>query len=114
MAVRARWGIEGIAEEAGDPFQERQLSITGDRIEEVGDPIDLSDRVAALSKRLIELTEQERNLFSQGVICDIKDRSDTSCNACPARGRYGDLCEIGLQQERVSTEAAVLRGREPG
>lgn len=109
MAVRARWGLEEIASEQGDPFDERQLSLDGDRIEDVGDPIDLSDRVAALSKRLVELTEQERRLFGSGVGCDIKDRGDTSCAACPVQGRYGDLCGIGVQQDRVSTEIAVLR-----
>lgn len=115
MAVRARWGLESIDIPVGDPYAERQMTLAdGPVVEEVGKPIDLSGDTAALSAQLVGLADRERQLYEQGVECAIKDRSDTSCHACAARGRHGGLCELGVEEERLATQIALLANPPDG
>lgn len=79
------------------------------RIEELGLPIDLSGDTAELRTLLMDLLAQEETLYNEGLVCEIKDASDTCCTVCPMRGSHGKLCDIGCQQERVTTTLAVAR-----
>ena len=109
MNVQSNWFVERIeaGADAGDPFALP--------VEEVGQRIDLRDPAAVLDVRLHELVMREARLFSSGVSCAIKERPDTTCHACPVSkahdpsDRFGALCRVGREQERVCTELAVLR-----
>lgn len=107
--VRARWGLDSIDVTIGDPYGERQMSLAGPDVEEVGKPIDLTGDTAQLSAQLVVLGDRERILFEQGLECAVKDRSDTSCSACPVRGRHGALCALGVEEEQIATQIALLR-----
>lgn len=104
MTVRANWHIAEL--DVGDVdalFDDDQ------RIEEVGVPVPLEED---LSLRLVELVESEGALFERGVRCEIKDRPDTCCHACPLYredGELGALCQVGREQERVATQLSVER-----
>jgi hypothetical protein len=106
MTARANWFVGELPVEDGpDPFAAP--------IEEVGERINLRDPKAALDLRLRELVHREANLDATGITCAIKDRSDTSCHACPVSRAHteqplGVLCRIGREQEAVLTERAVL------
>lgn len=111
MAVRANWHIdlpEGYA--PGDPFTQ-QLSIG-----EVGQPIELTAGQAKLNEKLIALVNDEGLLFEQGVECDLKQRPDVTCSACPVKvvdsaDPLSRLCSLGSEQERVLTSLVVERER---
>lgn len=104
--VRANWFMDSLDEVAQESEDAARRAI-----EEVGLPIQL-DGEPKLQARLIELTAQEEFLFNQGVECSVKDAVGTSCLACPIRRdeetQLGALCTIGCEQERVTTEIAVL------
>lgn len=115
MGVKARWFDEGLPSyEDSDPFatQER-LDIT-----DVGQPIDLREE-PKLNGRLIALIQIESEIFERGTTCPIKERPDTTCSACPLRRTDStdpvkDLCDVGIEQEQVLTELAVVRERARG
>lgn len=109
MAIRAQWGLESIDVAIGDPFTERQMTLAGPDVEEVGKPIVLTGDAAELSARLVQLGEREQVLFEQGLECPVKDRSDTSCSACPVQGRHGALCALGVEEEQLATRIALLQ-----
>lgn len=109
--IKARWGLDSIdVGVADDPFAERQMTLADAPadVEVVGKPIDLHGAAATLSAQLVQLAERERQMHEVGVECAVKDRPDTSCHACAARGRHGALCELGLEEERLATEIALL------
>lgn len=100
-ATRANWHVPAIVVAAEDPF--------GDiPVEQTGVAVHLDD-VGELELALVELIEQEGQLFNQGVTCAIKDRANTSCHACPLNDK-GDLCRVGRDTEKVCTQLAVARG----
>jgi hypothetical protein len=104
VGIRANWFVEQLLDDAtSDPFD----------VEQDGKPIDLTGE-PHLSSRLIDLTEQERQIYLLGVECPIKDMPDTSCLACPVGCRdeairESGLCRIGQEQERVTTRLALLK-----
>lgn len=103
MAVRANWHVD-----LDVPEDVEQLSI-----ESVGKAINL-DGAPRLNEELAALVAEECTLYEQGVTCAIKDRSDTTCSACPIRNTDPEhplarLCQIGCDQERVLTSLAVHR-----
>jgi hypothetical protein len=112
VSQKANWFLDGLVpvENEPDPFAVP--------IEEVGQRVDLRDPQAALKLRLQELLGREAKLFERQITCDIKDRSDTCCHACPVskahdpEDRLGILCRIGREEELVSTELAVHVCRE--
>jgi hypothetical protein len=97
MSVRAQWFSADLAVDTADPFAEED-PVT------VGVPVDLD---VAQGRRLVELLEREETLASGGLTCKLKDRVDTCCHACPKQGVKGQLCEVGLAQERLIGEMAV-------
>jgi hypothetical protein len=104
---RANWFLEEL------PIEESLELGEQAKIEELGKPIHLRAE-PALNEQLIALVNQEGQLHDRGVTCAIKDRDDTTCLACPVRAesvaeRLHPLCQVGVQQERVATELAVLR-----
>jgi len=111
MTARANWFVEQIEQldDADDPFSMP--------VEEVGKRIDLREPQARLHLRLQELLNREGRLFDAGVTCEIKDRADATCHACPVSKAHdsadplGVLCRLGREQERTCTELAVLRCR---
>jgi hypothetical protein len=101
--VRANWFVEIAAE--GDPLSAA--------VEEVGVPLDLDDE-EPLQQELVALGAQEHFLYDLGVECAVKDQPDTTCHACPLQCADGGqpispLCKVGLEQERVTTQLAVMR-----
>jgi hypothetical protein len=114
VSTRANWHTADLADldEEIDPF-----SVP---VEEVGLRIDLLDEIGRLQARLATLLDQETNLLHCGIRCDIKDRENTCCHACPVSkaGLSDDplsaLCRLGREQERVVTGLAVqrIRGQE--
>lgn len=114
MSARAQWFVEAAVEALDDEPDPFALPI-----EEVGQRIDLKDPSAALHVRLNELVAKEQNLFNADVRCEVKDRTDTSCHACPismahdGNAALGVLCRVGREQEMVTTELAVLACRAP-
>lgn len=111
MNARANWFVEAVAglDDEPDPFSQP--------IEEVGERIDLRDPKAGLQLRLTELISREASLFKHEITCAIKDRTDSTCHACPvsqAANPESDLmmlCRIGREQEMVLTELAVIACR---
>lgn len=104
MSVRANWFLDELVVEEQPP------------VEEVGQPIDLLHGDARLNRRLVELVAEEGRLYDRGVTCAIKDRPDTACSACPVfvhagEGALGQLCALGVEQERTATTLAVQRAR---
>jgi hypothetical protein len=84
------------------------------RVEQVGVPITLHADFAAINDRLLELVQVEGRLFNAGIRCAIRDRDDTTCLGCPISAHEENtelaaLCRCGREQERVSTEMAVMR-----
>ncbi len=69
-------------------------------------PIELGGRETKINARLVDLLRAEGRLFDEGVRCDIKERSDTCCHACPLQDR-GELCEVGRQQETTLMDLAI-------
>lgn len=111
MGAKANWFVESVAglDDEPNPFAAP--------IEEVGDRIDLRNPEAHLRLRLDELMQREANLFAHDRVCPIKDRSDSTCHACPVshandpEHEISLLCRIGREQETVLTELAVLACR---
>lgn len=106
MAVKARWHQGVVVRE--DPDDDPLAT----RVEQVGLPITLHEDHAALNERMVELVQVESRLYNVGVTCSIRDRQDTSCNACPISAHEEEtelaaLCRCGREQERVATEMAV-------
>lgn len=107
MGVKANWHVDDLLADADqDPFDEV-------RVEDVGRPIDLSGDEPRLVARTVELVRAESQLYHEGVRCPIRDRPDTTCSACPVarpgRGKLGQLCAIGIEQDQVFTTLAVMR-----
>lgn len=110
MGAQANWhlaelDLEDPLGDEPDPFDMP--------IEEVGDPIDLSDVRGRLELRLKELLDREGKLYNRGVTCPLRDRTDTTCLGCPVNKaadtehRLGPLCRCGREQEQVLTGLAV-------
>jgi hypothetical protein len=112
VSARANWFTPAPIglDDAPDPFAAP--------VEEVGERVDLRNPRAVLQLRLDELIRHEGNLFAKGLTCPIKDRSDSTCHACPVSkaadpdDALGVLCRIGREQETTLTELAVLACRE--
>lgn len=98
--ARVRWQAGVVLDPELDPFD-----LTPAPVRQVGVPVELDEDT--LFPRLAELLLAEQELDHEGVRCPIKPRSDTSCNACPIAGRYGELCKVGREQESVLTRLAV-------
>lgn len=99
MAVKARWPGAKVARASGDPFED--VPEGSGRYAEV-DPYE----------RLKRLMDAETALLNRQVTCAVRDRADTSCCACPKRGRIPDLkalCDVGAEQERLVTELSCNR-----
>jgi hypothetical protein len=111
MAVRANWFVEDDL-----PADTATLPPAEERIEDVGVPLDLRDP-SSLVPTLTNLLNQEAAMFNQGITCAVKDRPDTSCSACLWAHDNEDghplqmLCQIGREQERITTTAAHLKLR---
>lgn len=103
MGVRAEWHIPDLALGDEDPFADGPTEVSA-----VGVRIDLRDDPDELFGRLRDLLGEESDLYNQGVVCAVKAKRDTSCHACPFRGRYGQLCRVGTEQEEVLTRMAFL------
>lgn len=106
--VKANWHVNL------DVLSDGLADLWADEVAETGLPIELGDDSAKLSDKLERTVRQEAYLFNQGVTCQIKDREDTSCWACPVyRGDTDDpvgaLCLVGREQERLLTRLAVDR-----
>lgn len=101
MSVKAEWFVPDLASGEEDPFADEPAEVSA-----VGVRIDLRDDPDELFARLRDLLEQESYLYNQGVRCAVKAKADTSCHACPFRGRYGQLCRVGTEQEEVLTRMA--------
>lgn len=105
MTVKANWFAElddGPASQI-DPFAAHA--------EQLGLEIDLRDP-KELQQQLRDLLNAEAALYERKVTCSIRDRSDTSCTACPVRrtnslDRLTPLCDVGIQMERVTTTLAA-------
>lgn len=104
MSVKANWfaELEGPAKQI-DPFAAHA--------EQLGLEIDLRNP-KDLQRQLRDLLNEEAALYELQVTCGIRDRSDTSCSACPVRrtsalDRLTPLCDLGVQMERVTTTLAV-------
>jgi hypothetical protein len=105
VSVRANWFLDELVVEVPAVVV----------VEEVGQPIDLHGD-PRLNRRLVELVAEEGHLYDRGVTCAIKDRPDTACSACPVAvvdpdDPHGQLCAVGIEQERVLTTLAVQRAR---
>lgn len=99
--VRANWHLDLAVPDDDDPFADES-------VQEVGQPIDLSEDTAKLHSSLAALLRREERLYGMGIRCALKqDRDDTVCSACPVArdhdpdDRLGDLCQTGKEQERV-------------
>lgn len=115
MTVRADWhtiDLEALVAEEGelDPFSAP--------VEELGEPIDLTDPVARLSVRLSGLLDREAALWRRDVRCAIRqDGEKTTCLACPISehadfdSKLGMLCRVGRESDQVVTELAAHRCR---
>lgn len=107
--VQARWFIDQLDVGEEDPWEAA--------VE--GKPIDLSGDEGSLSARLAELAVKESRLWGNDVTCDLKERADTCCHACPVTqvnntdNALSLLCSLGREQERVAMRLAVLRRGEP-
>lgn len=102
---KANWFVDDLAgEDHADPFMP---------IEEVGTPIDLRSE-PELHLRLIDLLRTAGELDAQGVRCEIRERNDSVCAACPLSqanrpGAAGDLCRNGVEIERVLTTIQIIK-----
>lgn len=108
FGARVDWGIQDVTPEADDPF----AGYGG--AEQQGLPIDLSADEPVLQEKLIELVNSEGALAERGVTCALKNRPDSTCNACPisqheGSGEMATLCKVGRKQEQVVMELHVLR-----
>lgn len=78
-------------------------------------PISVETSTAELDAYVLDLLNQEAQLFDEGVTCPIKDLRDTTCLACPVSAArdysepLGRLCRIGQEQERVATVLVAKR-----
>lgn len=101
--VKANWFNDLEVEDEGDPFA----------VEEKGLPIEIGDEEARVTRAISKSLDKEGRLAAIGVTCAIKDREDTTCWACPVyrgdtRDSIAPLCNLGREQERLSTRLAVL------
>lgn len=78
-------------------------------------PISVHTDTAELDSYVLDLLEQEAQLYDDEVTCSIKGLRDTTCLACPvsvARDHSepkGKLCRVGQEQERVATVLVAQR-----
>ena len=78
-------------------------------------PISVTTPTAELDSYVLNLLEQEAQLFDEGITCPIKDQRDTTCLACPVSASRdhsepkGKLCRVGQEQERVATVLVAQR-----
>lgn len=107
MSVKAQWFTPDIElDDDGDPF---------DLVDDDGETVvDLSTDEERLARELSDTIKREARLDAQSVTCEIKDRADTSCWACPLfRGHSSEpiapLCRLGREQGSLLTRLAVLR-----
>lgn len=112
MTAKAKWFAPArLPDLEGDnPFE--------GPVEEIGQRIDLTSRGDRLHLRLVELARREGRFTEINVTCEIKNRPDVTCLACPLseagdkESALGHICRIGREQEMVATEAVVLAQRE--
>lgn len=117
MSLKANWHTEVVVPpSSADPFANYvEQPALPQAVEEVGKPIDLRSSEPQLRRRLIELVRDESTLDRDGVTCEIRARDETSCCACPMRGKIAGvelLCEVGMEQEQVLTTLAIHRLRD--
>jgi hypothetical protein len=111
-AVKARWHVD--LDQLGSGIED----LWAEEVEATGLPIDLTTTVARLEADLLQNLRKEAYLDGCNVTCEIKDRVDTSCWACPLYAGdvpddpRGSLCIVGREQERISTRLAVARMEE--
>lgn len=110
MGIKANWFV-GVDDEPA-PGVTGALPPVVERVEDVGVPLDLrEDDVVAQIARCIK---QEAALFNQGITCPVRDRADTSCNACAFAHHEDDghplqpLCHVGRECEKLLTNSAYL------
>jgi hypothetical protein len=118
LTVQANWFTDtslDLTDE--DPFSdEREVDVR-----RFGTLIDLRNP-DSLNIRLVELLQREGELWSAEIRCPVKQdasgvaRTDVSCSACPIRHHNADdpmtaLCDVGVEQERLSTMLVIHRER---
>lgn len=109
--TRTRWhtSVDLPADDGADPFN------GAGAIEQIGLPIDLRPSHAELTVRLKDLLESEGELFTRGVRCDLKEKDDSTCSACPISHHEEDghpmatLCRIGREEESTVMDLYLLK-----
>lgn len=112
MSVRANWFAPSVEGDLSDPFAPAPPR----PVQVAGTPIDLSAERAELQQQVVDLVNEEARLFNMGVTCAIRDRQDTSCNACPVSQHavstpMSALCRVGRELEVVITTLAANHGQ---
>lgn len=93
---RPNWHTEQLTIDESDPFASPLPRV---------ERIDLSDPVV-LQAKLTALLMLEGKLEERGITCQIKNRPDSCCSACPLRDTaraeaVRHLCRTGVEQERT-------------
>ena len=83
-------------------------------VHERGLPIEIGDEEARVSKALRDTLRKEGSFAEQGITCEIKDRPDTTCWACPVYKSDSNhplsvLCKLGRVQDRLVTRLAQVQ-----
>lgn len=101
-----------VQTQAGDPFAESPANPTSDAEQQeatsvgrhqeaigVAPNLDVSVVNDVSFERLHELIWEE----AAQAPCDLKDVNwaNPTCGACPEQGSHGQLCVIGIEQERI-------------
>lgn len=116
MAVRADWheDVPAAAGGAVDPFR---LGLSP-AMTPGASPFSMDMSLDALRERLVKLFKREKFLFEKmNLSCPLKERCDTSCLACPFNeaddpdSLKGQLCKVGMDQERAETMFAAKQSR---
>lgn len=113
MAIGARWHFD--APSLGTEQRSSYDPLTDPVYEAPMPPISLDTSEAKLNDHAKSLLAQEARLFDEGVVCEIKDKPDTTCLACPISchrdtgNPKGLLCRISQEQERVGTVLVAKR-----
>lgn len=108
MSVKCDWHVPNLdLPEDDDPFDLRDAATV----------VDLTTDRDKLHQRLDKLLRVEASLDRGGVTCEIKDRADTACSACPlyrgaTRERIAPLCRVGREEESILTKLAVITAEE--
>lgn len=113
ISVQANWFLDALnGVEEPDPLGPAQT-----RIEDIGQPIDLSSGEAELNQRLIATIGREAELYDTGIVCPIKDVPQSCCSACAVRRTdeldpMTPLCHVGVEQERLTTAIVIAHDQQ--